>query len=493
MNKKYILLLLPLLLLGCQKTNGDLSQQENNYIRLESSKETYYSFSKNLYERKYFMPAVGDSNILVVPLIIKGYEVNATKENKERIENAFFGDYSSTGFESVSSYYKKSSFSKLNIGGEVLPWMDIDMSPSDIKNAINTKYNDYGTYTVIEKIYEKLKSENFDFTNYDVDKNGYIDSIYVVYSCPSLIEFDFVTSDSEDNPFWAFTYVDYNIIDNPHDENNIIPHLYSWTSFDTMNKGSTVGIFNDAHIFIHETGHLLGLDDYYDYDSLHSPLGCFDMEDYNVGDHNAFSKYALGWIEPILVTGDAEINISPSTKNGDAIIIKNPAKEFSSSAFDEYLMLELLTPDGLWTNDSNKSYPGVNNKTYSIPGIRIIHVDARVKNSSSKIVYDFKNESGLKQMCSNTPSKSYTNVTSTNKCKYDLLSLIPASNSKLFQTSPLAVANNNCLFSEGKVFTSGDFEFFFNDGKLHNGEDIPFRITFKEVNEKTATINFKLI
>ena len=99
MNKKYILLLLPLLLLGCQKTNGDLSQQENNYIRLESSKETYYSFSKNSYERKYFMPSVGDSNILVVPLIIKGYEVNATKENKERIENAFFGDYSSTGFE----------------------------------------------------------------------------------------------------------------------------------------------------------------------------------------------------------------------------------------------------------------------------------------------------------------------------------------------------------------------------------------------------------
>lgn len=479
--------------MGCQK-NSDISSEDlSNYVRLDSSKETYYSFSKNSAERKYYMPSTGDVNILVVPLIIKGYENNATKENLERIDNCFFGDYSTTGFESVSSYYKKSSFSKLSISGQVLPWMDIDMSPSDIKNSLNTKYNDYGTYTVIEKIYEKLKLENFDFSKYDVDKNGYIDSIYVVYSCPSLIEFDFVTSDSEDNPFWAFTYVDYNIIDNPHDENNIIPHLYSWTSFDTMNRGSSVGIFNDAHTFIHETGHLFGLVDYYDYDSLHSPLGCFDMMDYNVGDHNCFSKYALGWINPILVTGDAEIKINPSYKNGDAIIIKNPNKEFSSSAFDEYLMIELLTPDGLWTNDSNKAYPGVNNKTYTNPGIRMIHVDARVKNSTSQIVYDFENESNLKQMCSNTPSRSYSNITSTSRSKYDLLSLIPASNSKIFQTSVSAVANNNCLFTENKVFTSGDYEFFFNNGKLHNGEDIPFKITFKEVNSSSATITFKLI
>ena len=50
MNKKYILLLLPLLLLGCQKNNDDISQKEDNYIRLESSKETYYSFSNDLCE-----------------------------------------------------------------------------------------------------------------------------------------------------------------------------------------------------------------------------------------------------------------------------------------------------------------------------------------------------------------------------------------------------------------------------------------------------------
>ena len=54
MNKKYILLLLPLLLLGCQKTNGDLSQQENNYILLESSKETYYSFDLTEFIRNNF-------------------------------------------------------------------------------------------------------------------------------------------------------------------------------------------------------------------------------------------------------------------------------------------------------------------------------------------------------------------------------------------------------------------------------------------------------
>ncbi|MGM9873480.1 MAG: hypothetical protein ACI31G_00980 [Bacilli bacterium] len=495
MKSKYLLFVIPFLLMSCQKNNVDdsLINGEYNYVRLEASKETYYSFSKNSYERKYYMPSTGNANILVVPLIIEGYEENATEENRQRINYCFFGDYSSTGFESVSSYYKKSSFSKLNISGEVLPWMDIDMSPSDILNANNSIYNDYGTFTVVEKIYEKLMKENFDFSNYDVDNNGYIDALYIVYSCPSLIEFDFVTSSSEDNPFWAFTYVDYNIIDDFHDENNIIPHLYCWTSFDTMNRGSTVGIYNDAHTFIHETGHLLGLVDYYDYDSLHSPLGCFDMEDYNVGDHNAYSKYALGWINPILVTGDSTITISPATKNGDAIIVKDPSKTFSNSAFDEYLILELLTPDGLWTNDSNKAYPGVNNKTYTIPGIRIIHVDARVRNASSQVVYDFTNQSSLKQMCSNTPSKSYSNITSSTRCKYDLLAMIPASNSRIYQTSATAVANNNCLFSENMVFTSGDYEFYFNNGKLHNGEDFPFKITFNKVSSSSATISFKIV
>ena len=49
----------------------------------------------------------------------------------------------------------------------------------------------------------------------------------------------------------------------------------------------------DAHTYIHEMGHMLGLPDYYDYSFKSSPTGMYDMQDNNVGDHNPFSKMHL--------------------------------------------------------------------------------------------------------------------------------------------------------------------------------------------------------
>ena len=72
------------------------------------------------------------------------------------------------------------------------------------------------------------------------------------------------------------------------------------------------GIIVDAHTFIHETGHLLGLDDYYDYNDYRGAKGGLygaDMMDNNIGDHGSVNKLLLGWIEPTVVCGAGEINI----------------------------------------------------------------------------------------------------------------------------------------------------------------------------------------
>ena len=65
-----------------------------------------------------------------------------------------------------------------------------------------------------------------------------------------------------------------------------------WASYEFMNDSGTNRI--DAHTYIHETGHLLGSDDFYsneDYD----PVGDLEMQSYNVGDMGAFSKFQFGW------------------------------------------------------------------------------------------------------------------------------------------------------------------------------------------------------
>ena len=461
----------------------------DGYTRLSSSVETYHSFGKHSLEKKIFSNAIGDIKTLVVPVIIDGYEEYATEEIRNNIELAFFGKNSPKLWESVSSYFYKSSYGKLNLSGEVTPWVDIDMTPKDIYNA-NNQYYDYGTFTVLEKVYDWLKNNNYDLSQYDLDEDGYIDSIYMIYSAPSRIEFDGVEANNPDNPFWALTYHDFNIVNNAHSHANPIPNAYSWASFDLMNKGTTVGITVDAHTYIHEMGHIFGLVDYYDYDGLHSPLGCFDMQDFNVGDHNAYSKYALGWVEPYLVESDATITINPMESSGDCIIVRNPNSKFSNSAFDEYLMLELITPTGLWKQDSEKAYPGLNTKTFTNAGVRITHVDGRLRNNRGNIVTTISNGDSVTHLASNTPSRSFVK---TGMPKYDLISIVNANRATGTQTNALATATNQSLFKAGQIFTSGDYSSFFRGGQFNNGESIPFKITFQEVNDTKAVINFRYI
>ncbi len=487
--KKSALFLLTILLVG--SCNQPSSPSSSGYIKLSKSIETYYSYGQKYSGNKRYSKATGEQKILVAPVIIKGYEDAATSETKDRISKAFFGDANDNGYESVASFFKKSSFNNLTISGEVTDWIDIDMSPKEIYDANNTAYVDYGTYTVLNRVYDKLKQQNFNFSDYDLDEDGYIDCIYMIFSCHTRISFDDVSSDDPLNPFWAITYADIPNMNKEHSHLNPIPHMYSWSGYDLLDNSKDISIKNDAHTYIHEMGHVYGLDDYYDYDSLHSPMGCYDMQDFNVGDHNAFSKYAFGWTTPYLVNGDAELTIYPSSLTGESIIISGDPT-FSNSAFDEYLMLELLTPNGLWSHDANYPYPNVNSKTYQEAGVRMIHVDARCK-SDKGIVSNFAEATSVYQMCSNTPSKSYVKVTTPTKAKYDLVNIIPANGLKGYQTTSPYLASDSALFKSGQVFTTGDYEFYFFNGGLHNGKSIQYRIIFQEVTEEKAVLKFIII
>ncbi len=98
---------------------------------------------------------------------------------------------------------------------------------------------------------------------------------------------------------------------------------------------------------IHETGHLLGLPDYYDYDASNGPkggVGGWDMMDSNWGDHNAFSKYLLGWIDPIVISsGTQEIILPPSgtTSSDNAVLIMPGAVPDS---FGEFFLVQYREP-----------------------------------------------------------------------------------------------------------------------------------------------------
>ncbi len=496
--------------LSCGKNKGDF------YIA-EASGDTYNEFSNyNLYGIHY-PNSVGNLNILVIPVTIKGYESNATEDNRERIYEAFFGNSDTTGWESVSSYYYKSSYGKLNISGVVTDWYECEKTTTELYNA--TTDAGMGSLSLLSNAVSWAKETypTLDFSLFDCDYVGLFDAVMLIYSAPNYTNWDsylkavanettnlFELEHPESNLFWAFTYWDQ-YASGTH--NNPAPHGYSFMSYDFMDESildddPTNDIAIDAHTYIHEFGHILGLDDYYDYDGMHSPLCGVDMMDLNVGDHNAFTKYALGWTTPYVVNSDCTITIGPEATTGDAIIVTSSSKTFPDTAFAEYFILELVTPDELWEWDATHTYSN-NVLAYTQPGVRIMHVDARLVyystgNFCTHMEYTYATNQGLlDQYASNTPSYGYDYYNgkySAGSLKTDFISMIPATNSfNEFQTTNMYYASYQQLFTRGDSFSASRYSKFFNNGRMHDGSSFDYQISIDSCSSSSATISFKVI
>ncbi len=161
----------------------------------------------------------------------------------------------------------------------------------------------------------------------------------------------------------------------------------------------------DAHTYIHETGHLLGLKDYYSTLSPYdSPLGCVDMMDNNIGDHSAFTKFSLGWSKPIVVKEEKTITLPSFEESGDFILLTND--NFNGTPFDEYFTIEYITPTGLNKEDYSSPYKGNGLQGYSKGGVRISHIDNRAINSSARYESDYNKF--YNDPISNTAHAGYT-------------------------------------------------------------------------------------
>ena len=467
----------------------------------DTNLNSYYTLWKN---RGYpHFKSVGENNLLVVPLKIKGYEEYATVDNLNKIRDSFFLEDSlnTLGYYSLSEYYKISSYNKLNIKGEVTPWIDLDLTTKEISSSSISNYTlDCGTYFPTEKAINYIKENlNIDLTKYDNDKDGFIDGVYFIYGCPTFLDDSSLSSST----FWNFTY--YNVLNK--DKASIsspVLMTYSWSSFDMLSKGSDKTKL-DTHTYIHEFGHQLGLNDYYDTSNsgglnpYTSPMGGLDMMDNNVGDHSAFSKFALGWINPFVVSGDigsVEVEIRSLIESGECIIL--PTSNYNNTPFDEYLMIEYIKNDSINKVDSTNGYPstfytdGRIIRFYSKNGIRITHIDARsvdtnldyTDNINDMVMTKFSNTASTKQgyYCPlNNNSYVLTSLISANSSRNTLGTFFVANNTDLYNASSTIdfTSNSNSSRASSLPYNSNRF----NDGNVFN-----YSIKIDSISESKASI-----
>src|SRR5690606_28476123 len=152
--------------------------------------------------------------------------------------------------------------------------------------------------------------DEIDYTKYDNDCDGDIDNLYLIWAGSDLNQVCWGFQISGGGYVIPLCECDGLTLDSI----TLVP--YSWGGPDNpLNQDVTD----------HETGHLLGLPDFYDYNSSIGTcggLGGFDLMDGNGIDHNCFSKYLLDWIDPHIITeGDHDVILRPSSQYPDAIII----------------------------------------------------------------------------------------------------------------------------------------------------------------------------
>lgn len=430
----------------------------------------------------YSLNTTGRQKLLVVPVQLRG-ATQWTSNMLSRLETAFFGTSDETNYwESVSSYYSKSSYEKLTLEGEVIDPIQLNYSVSQLSsyNRFSDIISDYIVPAFDQQVDNQIKQE------YDQDKDSYIDATIFVYSNPY-----------DGDAYWAWVWYlqDQNAsISNPSVGN------YMWVSYEFMNDSGTNRI--DAHTYIHETGHLLGSDDFYsneDYD----PVGDLEMQSYNVGDMGAFSKFQFGRSTPYVIDGNrdiVELTIGTSSLYSDAILIND---NWNGSSLDEYLLIEYYTPTQNNQLDSENSYNG--SRMYTKSGLRIYHVDARMAklrktySGYSFVSYsDEINDDGYVYFpaASNLGADwTYFNDKILFK-SYKLVSLMQSdvvrgvSGARHFKNN--GTASNSTLFDINETFTANDTSFTngtnFNDGSL-----IGYSVTLISKNDTYATVRIEKI
>ncbi|QWC00332.1 hypothetical protein KHQ88_01830 [Mycoplasmatota bacterium] len=318
------------------------------------------------------IPSIGSVNVLVFAVDFPDSKHSSSQASIDDIETAFNGSSNDLDFESVRSYYQKSSYDQLHINADVYGYYTLSKTASYYERE-SEKYMEVDPYTG-EYIYDEDEvthvesdiinellthyDDQINYSDYDSNDDGFIDGIYLIYNHPSEPDTDL---------WWAYQYnYAYNDL-NQSSFDGVSPDYYTWASNDFLNEGDDD---INARTYIHETGHMLGLDDYYDYSTEdtynNGGLGTY-MMDYTIGDHDPFSKILLGWVKPIVIESSATIDISSSIESQDVLLIID---EWKGTIFDEYLLLTYYKPIGLNSYDPEF--------IFTQSGINIFHVSAEI-------------------------------------------------------------------------------------------------------------------
>lgn len=432
--------------------------------------------------------AKGDLKVMVIPMLFAGQTWTEEDETELRRtlgrvleEDGSISEYEPfTGQETVASYFDKASYDKLHINSFVSKPFEIGSEYGDYFTFDYARDSDWNE-GILRSLSNWVNLCYGNLTQFDRDGNGLFDLVVVV-NPGDMTGYD---SYYRVGMGGAVGYRSYYGPELAGQFGQVGINYVAYSTLGALHEHNIRGVDDyDITPLIHEISHMMGLVDYYDVlGGGISAIGGFDMQDHNKGDWNAYSKYAVGWVEPRVVLpseieekGSIEITIDAFEKNGDCIVIPTAnaeAEGLANSPFSEYMLIDLFTDEGLYAHDADAFH------LKGVTGVRMYHVDA------------IQEERVLR-----TPAgREYTIgthhvVNSHNKDNRYLITLMQASGKKnLIQPDSYYMdVTKTDFFMQGSSFSVKKFGHYFKDGKMNDGSEFPYTITVKSIKDGQAVI-----
>lgn len=309
------------------------------------------------------LPTTGTPKVLAILIDFPDYPHNEANQSVSDFTTKFTGagDPLLYPYDSLTKFYERSSYNQLSIQSGILGWY----TAKNPRNYYEKLGDGVGQDVLIMEAINYYDSQGVDFSQYG-NGDSEIDTLYIKWTGPNTGWSGF---------WWAYQWQFFAsfTVDGMH----LSKYVWSWYGAETYTSTNWQGEY-EPRVDIHETGHALGLPDYYDYDPARGPdggVGDLDMMDANWGDHNAFSKFLLGWISPTIVaSGITTKTFNPSGSSQDAALIMPNA---TGNLFNQYFIAQY-----------RKRGVGNDPLNYPTDGMLIWHVDATLNSSNTDFVYD---------------------------------------------------------------------------------------------------------
>ena len=289
------------------------------------------------------MPTHGEGKIAVFLIEFPDYPNDNPFATQEYYDKLYFRGFNGlqyvAGYDSVVNFYAKQSYGKLNLSGQVFDWYTAKHERS---------YYDNRKAELVMEAAEYYRSQGVDFSQFDGDGDGVIDSI--------VYHFAGKHSGTDQNDPW-YSGVRYSIGGKIGD--------MAFTTIIQALEDARANRMIPFSTICHELMHNLGMPDLYSnaYDFTSAAYDLMGEPSYVI---NPYFKLMLGWIDTVqVITRDVEdIQLDIFEDSGEFAIVTDEFNGF----FDEYYVVA-------YRDD------------YSQRQAVIWHIDARLNEKGTSFAY----------------------------------------------------------------------------------------------------------